>query len=263
MGLLIRTVWCDPDRQRCLQNALLTNASYGTERPAGDPVCFVQMGSFSNLDYHCQWPGGTPQANLTFPQLNSASWGVGIFSLPFPASRYLDGKAVMCIANHPTEQKTCSVTASKCHRSSRLLVHKCSQMHSFTVSYSGRPVEFLPAVRSTAGPDNQTAVTISCVSPASPKALVTWSRGKETLTNGTNYQMSSDTTQLHIRDYNVSNLLLHNYSCTCFNPLGKQMGEVQLQGAVLLLLAVGTSISCCCHADVRFSFNLLVDDVKK
>ncbi|XP_028984666.1 V-set and immunoglobulin domain-containing protein 10-like isoform X2 [Betta splendens] len=193
------------------------------ERPAGDPVCFIQTVNRSSLQYECQWPGGVPQANLTFPQLNSTSSGVGNFSLSVPAFTHLDGKAVTCNASHPTEAKTCTVTARS-------------------------PADFLPAVRITPGPDNQTWVSISCVSAASPEAAVTWSRGGAALTNGTVYQMSSDATQIRIRVSNVSSLLLLNYSCTCFNPLGNRTRDVQLLGpsispSTLVCNKDGTSVA--------------------
>lgn len=89
---------------------------------------------------------------------------------------------------------------------------------------------FLPVVKTTVDSKGKIVVTIRCVSEASPEAVVSWSKGSETVTNGTAYQISSDATQLKIRDYNVSNFLLQNYTCTCRNPLGSQRREIQLRG---------------------------------
>lgn len=91
-------------------------------------------------------------------------------------------------------------------------------------------MEFLPVVRTTVDSEGKILVTIHCVSEASPEAVVSWSKGSEAVTSGTTYQISSDATQLNIRDYNVSNLVLQNYTCTCRNPLGSQRREIQLRG---------------------------------
>lgn len=96
-------------------------------------------------------------------------------------------------------------------------------------------MKFLPAVRTTVDSGDKIVVTIHCVSEASPEAVVSWSKGSEAVTSGTTYQISSNTTQLEIRDYNVSNPL-QNYTCTCRNPLGNQSREIQLRGTVLLFL---------------------------
>lgn len=113
---------------------------------------------------------------------------------------------------------------------------------------SGSPVEFLPTVGTTVDPEGKIVVEIQCVSEASPEAVVSWSNGSEAVTNGTTHQISSDTTQLKISHYNVSNFLLQNYTCSCDNPLGFQRREVQLRGIVLLLLAGGTKylLKHCC-----------------
>ena len=99
-----------------------------------------------------------------------------------------------------------------------------------TVCSPGSPLEFIPAMRTTVDLDGKIVVTIHCISEASPKAVVSWFRGSEAVTSGTVYQISSNTTRLKIRDYNISNFLLQNYTCTCRNPLGSQIGQIQLQG---------------------------------
>ncbi|KAM9353525.1 V-set and immunoglobulin domain-containing protein 10-like [Symphorus nematophorus] len=178
------------------------------ERPSGNPMCSVQSVNNVDLEYHCRWLGGTPQAQLTFPALSNASSGAGNFSLTVTASHNLNRKTVTCMADHPIEQNKCNITASS-------------------------PVEFLPAVRTTNNSEGKIMVTIHCVSEASPAAVVSWSKGSEAVTNGTTYQISSNTTQLQICHYNISNFLLESYICNCSNPLGSQRREIQLRGPSL------------------------------
>ncbi|XP_071325746.1 V-set and immunoglobulin domain-containing protein 10-like isoform X2 [Trachinotus anak] len=176
------------------------------EKPSGSPICSVQsVNGTTDLQYHCQWSGGTPQAQLSFPGLSNTSSGAGNFSLIVTASDTLNWKTVFCMADHPVEPNKCNVTA-----------------------YS--PMEFLPAVRTTVNSEGKIVVAIHCLSEASPEAVVSWFKGSGAVTSGTAYQISSDTTQLEIRDYNVSNFLLQSYTCTCRNPLGTQEREIQLRG---------------------------------
>lgn len=100
---------------------------------------------------------------------------------------------------------------------------------------SGSPMNFLPVVTSTVDAEDKIVVTINCLSEASPKAVVSWTEGRDALATGAVNQISNDTTQLQIRQYNVSNFLLHNYTCICYNPLGSQRREIQLQGRLFLL----------------------------
>nr|XP_046254681.1 V-set and immunoglobulin domain-containing protein 10-like [Scatophagus argus] len=178
------------------------------ERPLGNPVCSVHSVNNTHLQYYCLWPGGTPQAQLSFPLFSNTSSGARNFSLTVAASDNLNGKTVTCMADHPTEQNKCNITASS-------------------------PAKFLPAVRTTVDSEGKIVVTIGCVSEASPEAVVSWTKGNEAVTSGTTYQISSDATQLNIRDYNVSNFLLQNYTCTCRNPLGSQEREIQLRGPTI------------------------------
>lgn len=112
-------------------------------------------------------------------------------------------------------------------------------------------MEFLPAVRTTVDSKGKIVVSIRCVSEASPEAVVSWSRGSEDIINGTMNQISNNTTQLMIRDYNVSIFLLKNYTCICHNPLGSQRREIHLRGIIsleiytsfLLLLVCGLPVT--------------------
>lgn len=92
------------------------------------------------------------------------------------------------------------------------------------------PVEFLPSLRTTVNSEGKIVVSIDCVSEASPQAVVSWFKGGEAVSSGMTYQISSDTTQLQIRDRNVSIILLYNYTCTCSNILGSKSREIQLRG---------------------------------
>ncbi|KAK2844913.1 hypothetical protein Q5P01_011572 [Channa striata] len=179
---------------------------YVYERPSGNPMCSVQSVTNTSLQYLCQWPGGSPQAQLSFPALNTSS-GAGSLSwiVTVTPTDNLSGRTFTCIANHPVEQNTCNITARS-------------------------PVEFLPAVTTTVDSEDKIVVTIHCVSDASPRAVVSWTKGSEAIASGTVHQISSDTTQLQVRDSNVSNFLLQNYTCTCSNPLGIQRRETLLQG---------------------------------
>ncbi|KAM4580830.1 V-set and immunoglobulin domain-containing protein 10-like [Odontesthes bonariensis] len=175
------------------------------ERPLGSPMCSVLSVNNVMLQYLCSWMRGTPQAQLSFPGLSNTSSGAGSFSLTVTASANFNKKTIICMADHPIEQNKCNITTSS-------------------------PLEFIPAIRTTVDLDGKIVVTIHCISEASPEAVVSWFRGSEPVTSGTFYQISSNTTQLKIRDYNISNFLLQNYTCTCRNPLGSQIGQIQLQG---------------------------------
>uniref|UniRef100_A0A8C7ZQA5 V-set and immunoglobulin domain containing 10 like n=1 Tax=Oryzias sinensis TaxID=183150 RepID=A0A8C7ZQA5_9TELE len=175
------------------------------ERPSGSPVCSVLSVNNDSLLYECDWMGGTPQATLSFPALNSASRGEGHFKLTLPASANLNGKTVSCQADHPVQQNTCNITARN-------------------------PNIFLPEMRATVDLDSKMVVSILCVTEASPPAVVSWSNDSGAIANGTTYQISSDTTELKIRDNNISNLILQIFTCTCSNPLGSQARSIQLQG---------------------------------
>ncbi|XP_023280598.1 V-set and immunoglobulin domain-containing protein 10-like isoform X2 [Seriola lalandi dorsalis] len=176
------------------------------EKPPGNPICSVQSANGNvDLQYRCRWSGGTPQAQLSFPALSNTSSGAGNFNLTLAASDNLNGKTVTCMAVHPVEQNQCNVTARS-------------------------PMEFLPTVGTTVDSEGKIVVAIHCVSAASPEAVVSWSKGSEAVASGITYQISSDTTQLKIRNYNVSNFFQQNYTCTCRNPLGTQRRQIQLQG---------------------------------
>ncbi|XP_028281785.1 V-set and immunoglobulin domain-containing protein 10-like [Parambassis ranga] len=178
------------------------------EKPSGNPLCSVESLNIVDLQYHCQWIGGTPPARLSFPDLSNSSSGTRHFSLTVTASDNLNRKIINCVAEHPVKDGMCNITASS-------------------------PEDFLPSVRTSVDSDAKITVTIHCVSEAMPLAVVSWSTDREALTNGTTYQISNNTTQLKIRHYNVSYFLHNNYSCTCRNPLGSLRRTVQLHGPAI------------------------------
>ncbi|KAM4600444.1 V-set and immunoglobulin domain-containing protein 10-like [Polymixia lowei] len=181
---------------------------YVYERPTGNPLCSVQSVKNNGLQYLCRWPGGTPEAQLSFPALSNTSSGAGDFTLTTIPSSDLNGETVICTADHPLQQNKCNITARS-------------------------PVNFLPIARTTVDLDGKIVVTIHCNSEALPMAVVSWSKGSEVITNGTKYQISSDTTQLIIREFNISSSLLENYTCTCQNPLGSQRRDTRLLGPTI------------------------------
>ncbi|RVE63000.1 hypothetical protein OJAV_G00162850 [Oryzias javanicus] len=128
------------------------------ERPSGSPVCSVLSGSNDSLLYDCDWMGGTPQASLSFPALNSTITGEGNLRLTLPASADLNGKTVTCQADHPIQQNTCNITARN-------------------------PKVFLPEIRATVM-DSKIVVSILCASEASPQAVVSWSNESGAITTG-------------------------------------------------------------------------------
>lgn len=103
-------------------------------------------------------------------------------------------------------------------------------MHDFfsnRILPAGSPAELVPALRTTVDDDGKIVVAISCVSEAEPPAVMSWSRGSEALAGVGENAVNS---LLLLRDYNVSNFLLHNYTCVARNPLGSTRQEIQLRG---------------------------------
>ncbi|XP_054903243.1 V-set and immunoglobulin domain-containing protein 10-like [Poeciliopsis prolifica] len=179
------------------------------DTPLGSPICSVVSVNNADLQYKCMWAGGTPEAQLSFPELSNINSGAGTFSLTVTSSANLNDKTITCLAEHPIEQNTCNITAKS-------------------------PRNFLPTMKTSIELDGKIAVTIRCVSEASPQAVVSWSQGNESVITGSTYQISSDTTQLKILSHNISTFLLApNYTCTCRNPLGSQRKLFQLQGPTI------------------------------
>lgn len=177
------------------------------ESPMGSPLCSVSADGNTKIQFQCRWPGGTPTAQLSFPDLTNSS-AAETLSVTASASQDLNGKMVVCLAAHPLHLKQCSFTTRS-------------------------PIQFLPMVETTVGLDGKIVVTIHCQSEALPKPVVSWSKRGQSLNNGTSYQINADTTQLSMRALNISSSLLSTYTCNCSNPLGSQSKEVQLLGPTI------------------------------
>ncbi|KAJ8289565.1 hypothetical protein GJAV_G00002740 [Gymnothorax javanicus] len=178
------------------------------ERPTGRPVCSVSSNGTEDLQYRCQWLGGIPEANLSFPALNGSISGNGDFSLPVMPSQDLDGEEITCVAIHPLQEQNCSVTARG-------------------------PGGFLPLVSTTMNADNKLVVIIDCGSATLPVPTVTWSRGGQVITSGGRYEISPDTTLLSIIDpaLNISDLGI--YVCQAANPLSTVTNNVRVLGPTI------------------------------
>ncbi|XP_068613682.1 V-set and immunoglobulin domain-containing protein 10-like [Brachionichthys hirsutus] len=203
-GTYTCTLLNEETRRRSRRNATLNVY----EKPPGSPVCSVQAANDVSLRYDCRWLGGAPQARLTFPALSNTSGGGGAFNLTVDASDNLDGKTITCAADHQLGRSECDVAARS-------------------------PANFLPAVRTEVDDGGKIAVTIQCVSAASPKAVVSWFRGSEEVANGTDQQISGDATQLRILSFEVGRFVEQNYTCSSRNPLGSRTRAVQLTGPAI------------------------------
>lgn len=112
--------------------------------------------------------------------------------------------------------------------SENLLLLLLFLLHLLVSSVS--PLNFLPTVTTTVDNVGRIQVTVDCLCQATPTPVMSWTRGTEVITNGTNSHISDDGLRLQIRSYNVSDLLQQTYTCSCRNPLGSQKREVQLLG---------------------------------
>ncbi|XP_063054834.1 V-set and immunoglobulin domain-containing protein 10-like [Engraulis encrasicolus] len=179
------------------------------ESPVGSPVCSVHAADDSSaLQYRCLWPGGTPEAQMTFPALNGSMTGIGDLNLTVDDPQELDGWEVSCLAHHPVHQKRCNITASK-------------------------PADFLSSVYSTVDGEGKLVVIIECLADASPPPTMTWARSGEDVAALIGYEISDNTTQLRISNFNVSIAGLHSYECTATNPLGRHTRSTRLQGPAI------------------------------
>nr|XP_055068024.1 V-set and immunoglobulin domain-containing protein 10-like [Misgurnus anguillicaudatus] len=180
------------------------------EIPSGEPLCSVQAVSETRgLQFFCLWPGGAPEALLSFPGLNANESGVGNFNITPSDIQKLNEKEIICKAEHPLIQTQCSVIASG-------------------------PVDFLPVIFTNISQDERTTVVIHCNTEASPKPIVYWLKNGHRLKNGFKYQISINSTQLFINDFNASSADLDTYTCIAINPLGNITSNATLLGPQIL-----------------------------
>ncbi|KAA0702648.1 Carcinoembryonic antigen-related cell adhesion molecule 1 [Triplophysa tibetana] len=177
-----------------------------TEIPSGEPLCSVQATNESpGLQFLCVWPGGVPEARLSFPGLRVNDSGERIFSITPNDTTSLNGEEIICKADHPLIQTQCSIIPRG-------------------------PVDFLPVIFTNISQDEQTTVVVHCNTEASPEAVVHWFKDGHGLKDGSKYQISTNTSQLFIRDFNVNSTDLDIYTCTAINPLGSKTSNVTLLG---------------------------------
>ncbi|CAL1610077.1 unnamed protein product [Knipowitschia caucasica] len=175
------------------------------ESPGDSPVCSVLALGDLDLQYRCSWPGGTPPAQISFPGLDNSS-APGLLTLTVAATQNLSGTSVSCSASHPVLHASCNITAAA-------------------------PAPFLPSLSFGVSSEGKIRVTMSCVSAAVPVAVVSWLKGTEAVNNSQVYSLSS--TELTGEDHNITTFLLHQYTCSCRNPLGEQRRQIQLRAPVI------------------------------
>ncbi|KTF97214.1 hypothetical protein cypCar_00023824, partial [Cyprinus carpio] len=175
------------------------------ESPSGEPLCSVQaVNGSAALQFLCLWPGGAPEAQVSFPGLSVNASGYGNYSMTINDIQSLNGREIICKAEHPLIQTQCSVIPRG-------------------------PVDFLPVILISMSQDEQTLVVIHCSAKATPQALVHWIKDGNHLQTGPKYQISTNTTQLFIYDFNVTTDL-DTYTCTAINPLGNETVDTTLLG---------------------------------
>ncbi|XP_048010122.1 V-set and immunoglobulin domain-containing protein 10-like isoform X1 [Megalobrama amblycephala] len=176
------------------------------EPPSGGPLCSVQaVNGSAALQFLCLWPGGAPEAQVSFPGLSDNASGYSNYSITINDIQRLNGQEIICKAEHPLNQTQCSVIPRG-------------------------PVDFLPVVLTSMSKDERTMVVIHCSAEATPEALVLWIKNGEHLQTGSKYQISTNTSQLFIHDFNATSTDLDTYTCTATNPLGNITVDTTLLG---------------------------------
>ncbi|KAK2903622.1 hypothetical protein Q8A67_008335 [Cirrhinus molitorella] len=187
------------------------------ESPSGEPQCLVQaVDGGAALQFLCLWPGGAPEAQVSFPSLNANASAYGNYSMTINDIQRLNGQEIICKAEHPLIQTQCSVIPRG-------------------------PVDFHSVILTSMSQDEQTMVAIHCSTEAAPEALVHWIKNGNHLQTGPKYQISTNTTQLFIYDFNVATDL-NTYTCTAINPLGNKTVDTSLLGPQISNSSVFLSI---------------------
>lgn len=85
-----------------------------SESPSGEPLCSVQaVNGSAALKFLCLWPGGAPEAQVSFPGLSVNASGYGNYSMTINDIQSLNGREIICKAEHPLIQTQCSVIPRK------------------------------------------------------------------------------------------------------------------------------------------------------
>ncbi|XP_073703060.1 V-set and immunoglobulin domain-containing protein 10-like, partial [Garra rufa] len=175
------------------------------ESPSGEPQCSVQaVDGGAALQFLCLWPGGAPEAQLSFASLSSNASGYGNYSMTVNDIQRLNGREINCKAEHPLIQTHCSVIPRG-------------------------PVDFHSVILTSVNQDEQMIVVIHCSAEATPDALVHWIKNGNFLQTGPKYQISTNTTHLFIYDFNATTDL-DTFTCTAINPLGNKTVDTTLLG---------------------------------
>ncbi|XP_051575284.1 V-set and immunoglobulin domain-containing protein 10-like [Myxocyprinus asiaticus] len=176
------------------------------ETPSGEPLCSLHpVNGNSELQFLCVWPGGTPEAQVSFPSLSTNGTGEGNFNITSSAIQSLNGQEIICNAEHPLIQTQCSVIPRA-------------------------PLDFQPVIFTNMSQDERTTVVIHCYTEAMPEDVMYWVKDGHRLENGPKYQISTITAQLFIQDFNASSTDLDTYTCTAINPLGSRIMDAKLLG---------------------------------
>ncbi|XP_051577364.1 LOW QUALITY PROTEIN: V-set and immunoglobulin domain-containing protein 10-like [Myxocyprinus asiaticus] len=176
------------------------------ESPSGEPLCSVQaVSGNTELQFLCVWPGGAPKAQVSFPSLSTNGTGEGNFTVTIRDIQSLNGQEIICNAEHPLIHTQCSVIP-------------CA------------PLDFRPVIFTNMSQDEHTTVVIHCYSEATPEAVTYWFKDGYRLENGPKYQISTNTAELFINDFNASSTDLNTYTCTAINPLGNRNMDAKLLG---------------------------------
>ncbi|XP_043116225.1 V-set and immunoglobulin domain-containing protein 10-like isoform X2 [Puntigrus tetrazona] len=189
------------------------------EPPGGEPLCSVRAvnGDAAALQFLCLWPGGAPEARVSFPGLSVNASGYGNYSVTVNDIQSLNGREIICEAEHPLIRTQCSVIPRG-------------------------PVDFLPVILTSVSQDEQTMVVIRCSAEATPQALVQWIKNGHRLQTGPKYQISTNTTRLIIYGFNVT-ADLDTYTCAAINPLGNKTVDTTLLGPQISNSSVSLSIN--------------------
>lgn len=83
------------------------------EAPSGGPACSVQTVNGALLQFLCLWPGGAPEAQVSFPSLSLNASGYSNYSITINDTQRLHGQEIICKADHPLNQTQCSVIPRK------------------------------------------------------------------------------------------------------------------------------------------------------
>ncbi len=85
-----------------------------SESPSGEPLCSVQaVNGDAALQFLCLWPGGAPEAQVSFPSLSVNASGYGNYSTTINDIQSLNRREIICKAEHPLIQTHCSVIPRK------------------------------------------------------------------------------------------------------------------------------------------------------